>query len=322
MQTPINRQRLGRRPYLGPSPRTRMTPTTLAKLVKSGFGQGRAEFYQPWIRVRRAASSPVSTQHIFNLPGLGRPLHLLSGLEQRTAALAGYLGAIEVREQVPVHAEAEQHPGYDPLHQLSTRNSNRLVPGLLQIAEETGIDPGRYPGTDIVFVLTTDLVLTVEDGPGFKLVYWPVKPRSQLDGVGSQRRRERLELERRRAMHAGAEFRLITDQTVSKDFMFNLLGHKPWERDLLQLRRTDSLLRFAEEFNLCKDAKLAEAWKRAGSAAKFELIESQRRAFDVALWLGLLDIHLSKPIAPHLPIQWGGFEQRRKLRQALLGMPK
>jgi len=143
-----------------------MSQATLAKLVSSGFGQGRAEFYQPWIRIRRAVSSPVGTQHIFNLPGLGRPLHLLSGLEQGAAALAGYLGALEVREQVPAHAQAEQHPGYDPLYQLSTGNSDRLVPGLLQIAEEAGIDPGRYPGTDIVFVLTTDLLLTVEDGPG------------------------------------------------------------------------------------------------------------------------------------------------------------
>lgn len=311
---------LGGRPYLGPSPRAPMTRAILAKLHREGFGEGRGALYHPWIRVRRAASSPIGTQHIFHLPGLGRAVHLLSMLERNAAALASYLGVVEVREQMPVHPNPRRHPGFDPTYRLSTLDSDRKVPGLLEIAEEARIDPGRYPGTNLHFVLTTDLLLTVRDGAELRLVYWPVKPAGELSGAGSERRLQRLELERRVASCANAGFTLITDKTVSKAFIYNLLGHKPIEQDLLRLQQTESLLRFAEAFNASKGATLKAAREYAGSIAGIATLDGQCRAFDVAVWLGHLDVHLSKPLAPHLPVQWGGFEQRKALRRALLGV--
>lgn len=307
------------RRYAGPSPRALMTAETLGKLVRNGFGLGRGDEYQPWIRVRRASTSPVGTQHIFHLHCHKRGVHLLSGLEHKAAALAAYLGAIEVREQFPFHPSPNVHPGFDPAFRLSTRHSDKKIPTLLEVAEETGIRPGVYPGTDLPFVLTTDLLLTVRSGTDLKLVYWPIKPYKQLEGAGSARRIERLALEQRWAQHAQAHFQLVSDQTVSPEFSRNLLGHKPWRDDVAELQATDEILMFAEAFNACSGAVLADAWKQAASVIKLPASITARRAFDVALWLGHLDVNLSAPLEPHLPVRWGGALQRKKLREVLFG---
>lgn len=297
-----------------------MTDEKLRKLIAEGFGQGRFEDYRPWLRVRRSFSSPVSNQHAFQIPGHGRHAHLLSGLEQQFALIAGYLGALEVREQLPVHPHPARHPGFDDQYRYPIPGSEATLPGLLDIAQEAGVDPGRYPGTKLTFVMTTDLVLLVKDGLQNKLVYWPVKPSSDLRGPGSQRRRERLELERRHAVLAGAEFFLMTDETVSSEFVLNLRASKPYSGDLKKFVGTDELLRFAERFNECHDAKLGEAQRAAGAFARVAALSQQRKMFEVALWQGLLDVHLSKPLAPHLLVPFGGAQQRRQLRQRLLGV--
>ncbi|MBL8277657.1 MAG: TnsA endonuclease N-terminal domain-containing protein [Pelomonas sp.] len=289
-----------------------MTAEKLRKLIRLGFGQGRFQQYQPWLRVRRSFSSPVSKQHVFQIPGQGRHAHLLSGLEHSFALLAGYLGAIEVREQVPVHPEPARHPGFDSQGRYPIRGSDAILPGLHDIAKDAGIDPGRYPGTALTFVMTTDLVLLVKDGVQHKLVYWPVKPSADLWGPGGVRRRERLELERRHAALSGAAFELMTDETVSSEFLFNLRAHKPFSEDLERLKTTETLQRFAERFNDSRGGKLGEVWRAAGAFAGIHALDEQRRLFDVAVWLGLLDVHLSKPLGPHLPIWWGGWEQRSK----------
>ena len=297
-----------------------MTAEKLARLEAEGFGQGRYECYRPWIRVRRSLSSPVSSQHVFEIPGHGRHAHLLSGLEQQFALLAGWLGALEVREQFPVHPRPARHPGYDPTFRYPVAGAAEMLPGIADIARDAGIDPGIYPGTNLPFVLTTDLVLLSRDANKYRLAYWPVKPSDELDGPNGSRRRERLELEARHAALAGADFRLMTDETVGRKFMENLQDCKPWRGDVEQWSGDDRLYRFAEGFNSCRGAKLRDAWAAAGAFAGLEKSPFRRRLFNVAVWLGLLDVHLSKDLYPHLAVPWGGLAQRTKMRQRLLGV--
>lgn len=311
---------LGRRPYLGPSPRKVMTSQDLQRLRRAGFGAGRFDEYAPWLRIRRKFSSPVSNQQVCEVPFLGRHLHLLSRLEGQFALLASFLGALEVREQVPTHAEPDWHPGFDPQHRLEIPNSNRQLPGLNDIGEETGVDPGRYPGTNITFVMTTDLVLTVRDQVVNKLVYWPVKPLDDLVGPNATRRLERLRLEQRRSEHVGAFFHVMTDQTVSKQpFVENLFAFKPHAVDIQRFGQ-DKLHCFADVFNRCHGATLLQAWRESGSSAGLSGLAEARRMFDVALYSGMLDVDISAPMVSHHPVVWGGKEKRRRLRRVLFGV--
>jgi len=297
-----------------------MTLGTLARLRAEGFGAGRREHYNPWIRVRRALSSPVSNQQVLRPPFIPRHLHLLSRLEGQFALLATYLGALEIREQFPTHAESDIHPAFDPEYRFPIPNSDRVLPGLLDIAREEGIDAGVYPGTEIPFVMTTDLVLTVKDGGVYKLVYWPVKPHGELDGRKGVRRLERLRLEQRRAADVEAFFQVMTDQTLSERFVTHLRAFKPTERDAESFDGTDTLLRFAETFNRCQGATLGQAWRESGAAVGCPAVLDARKAFDVALYRGLLDVSLSSVMDEHLPISWGGIATRLRLRKALLGV--
>jgi hypothetical protein len=296
-----------------------MTDQVLERHRREGCGEGRYERYQPWIRVRRKQSSPVSRLHILPLPGL-RPVHLLSTLEQRYALLAAHLGALEIREQVPWHAEACKHPGFDPVYRHPIVGSDTLAPGLLDSARDLGIDPGVFPGTQIPFVLTTDLVLLVKDGSAHKLVYWPVKPLSELRGPENARRRERVALEERRAADVGAFFHLMTDELVSSQLARNLQAHTPRPETVARYAGSDELHRFAESFNECRSATLFEARAAAGAACGSERAEECSRLFEVALHLGLVDVNASEPLEVNLPVPWGGLVRRKALRRALMGV--
>lgn len=296
-----------------------MTLESLARLRAEGFGAGRREQYNPWIRVRRALSSPVSNQQVLRAPFIPRHLHLLSRLEGQFALLAAYLGALEIREQFPTFAEPDLHPAFDPEYRFPIANSDRLLPGLLDIAKEEGIDAGVYPGTSIPFVMSTDLVLTVKDGDVYKLVYWPVKPHDELQGRKGVRRLERLRLEQRRAADVGAFFHVMTDQTLSERFVTHLRAFKPTARDA-EAFDADTLLRFGETFNRCQGATLGQAWRESGAAVGRPDVLEARRVFDVALYRGLLDVSLSSVMDEHLPFSWGGIATRLRLRKALLGV--
>lgn len=310
---------LGSRPYQGPSSRSRMDQAKLDRLIKEGFGEGRHDYFQPWMRIRRNYSSPVSWQHVLPLPGL-RPVHLLSSLERRHALLASYLGALELREQVPWHPDARKHPGFDPTYRYVIPGTDVLAPGLVESARDLGIDPGVYPGTDLTFVLTTDLVLLVADEGTSKLVYWPVKPKAELTGPKNARRRERIALEERRAADVGAFFHLMTDETITEQLTKNLSAFTPHSSTLARLKGTDELHRFAECFDQCRSATLRDARAAAGSACGANQPQEQSRLFMVALHQGLIDVNLSEPLYPQLPVPWGGLARRKVMRRVLMGV--
>ena len=61
------------------------------RALRAGAGQGRGEAYQPWIRIHRGFSSPVSHQ-VFASVGVHMRNHLfLSKLEFHTALVTAYL---------------------------------------------------------------------------------------------------------------------------------------------------------------------------------------------------------------------------------------
>lgn len=94
---------------LHPTVHTKRKLAQVNRAVRSGRGQGRGDTYLPWLRIRKNFSSPTSYQ-VFDTVGLqARNHHFLSNLEFHTALLISYLGAIELRECLPLWPYEHPH---------------------------------------------------------------------------------------------------------------------------------------------------------------------------------------------------------------------
>lgn len=199
-----------------------MTWEKLQKLIEEGAGQGHGESYRPFIEVRRRNSSPNSNQTVGPLPGQKRPFHGLARLERHIGMLCYWLGAQDVREQFPVWPFPHSHPlaGAATAEQYETV----VAPGLLEIAEDAGIDHGVYVGTGIPYVATLDVVATVlrEHVPP-RLVVFSCKPYEAVaNACPTSRILERLELERRYCRAISARYHIAHDLALPRQLFANL----------------------------------------------------------------------------------------------------
>lgn len=299
-----------------------MTASRLAAVIAGGAGSGRYELYSPWIRIRRRASSPVSNQFYVPIASQPRMVHLLAGTEYYRALLADYLGALEIREQFPLFLEPHQHPGIDPTRRYPMQIRDRLIPGIVEIARTAGIDPGRYPGSNVTYVPSTDLFLLVRSGDAFGLVSWAVKPHALLVGAGSSRRLERLELERRYAHEVGClAFRVLGGDEAPKLMLHNLDAYMPLPRELRQWKYDARLQVFAQSFEVDTEGRtlhelVIRSAQRTGVVQRPEAFAM----FRTAAWMGLIDVNMSKPVMWRAPATRGGKELRVLLRQSLFGV--
>lgn len=294
-----------------------MTHSKLSQLLSSGCGQGRDDLYQPWIRVRRKLSSPVS--NLFSLPNPlhARALQLLSGLELQAANVALWLGCSEIREQRPAWPWEHDHPATGRDHQRDDRMPK--VRGLLEIAKDAGIDHGSYPGTRIPFVATVDFTLTV-GARGSRLVNWSCKPRELLDHAPARARMlERLELERRYSRESGALHVVIDGTQFSPVLAANLDWLRPLRSELRRTLAPDLLSRYAETLMSFSDAPCLGAAK-AATAARLGLSDRLAESyFRAGAWLSLIDIDLAKPVVWSMPLQLDGSCLKDRLARELLG---
>lgn len=296
-----------------------MTLTKLASLIKLGLGKGRDADYAPWIRVRRRLTSKVS--NLFVVPSVlyeARGLHLLSGLEHRAALVAQWLGATEIREQFPMWPDPHQHP----LSGISADRDQALeaLPGLLDIAREAGIRHGFYPKTTIPFVATSDLVLRIGQPPDDRLVFWACKPLAIMLDAERRRTLERLELERRYAVAAGATSVVIDDSLFKRNVLAkNLDWLMPPHSELRLHNASTCLIDFAGRLDeLIKALPIRDAVQVAGRKVGCD-VELSKRLFRLAAWSGLIDINLREPILVTRFATLGGRKVRSELTRELLG---
>lgn len=296
-----------------------MTQVKLAALIKQGLGSNRDARYLPWIRVRRRLTSKVS--NLFVIPSVlyeRRGLHLLSGLEHRAALLAQWLGATELREQFPMWPDPHQHPlsGIDPERDKTLAQ----MPGLLEIARNAGIRHGVYPGTKIPFVATSDIVLRLGHPPNDRLVLWACKPLAVMLDAERQRTLERLELERLYAVAAGATSVVIDDSTFKKNELAkNLDWLTPLHSELLVFAGSTRLEDFSQSLDeRLKTLPIRVASELAGRKVRADL-QLSHQLFRLAVWSGLTDIDLSKPILMTRFAALGGRKLKRQIAQHLLG---
>jgi hypothetical protein len=198
-----------------------MTWEKLRRMIDEGYGQGHGELYRPFLQIRRKNSSPKGNQSVGPLPGCVRAFHALTRVERQFGILCRWLGALDVREQLPAWPFPHPHPLAGAIG--ASRFEHVHAPGLVQIAAEAGIEHGVFPGTDVPYVATLDVVLTVATANAPRMVVISCKAGTDLAATPlTSRMIERLELERRYCDAISARYHVAHELALSKDLLSNL----------------------------------------------------------------------------------------------------
>lgn len=168
------------------------TSRTYHRRLKEGRGSGTLQDYKPWITIHDIASKGF----VSRVMGLttGRIHHLLSRNE---TAFFFILDASEKVKDI-----REQFPLLD-------------VKETVAIAERAGIRHPRDPQSRYPYVLTSDFVITTENG----ICVRSVKGSAELS---KQRVREKLEIERRYWTERGADWKIVTEEQIDYQKARNL----------------------------------------------------------------------------------------------------
>lgn len=196
---------MGRRP--------KVTWERLRAAIRAGSGTGHGNDYKPFLEIKRWNASPISTQVRKAVPPYSRACHFFCQSEWFLALIFSWLGAL-VREQFPAWPWRHPHPlaGLQP-------DLDAQLPwsaGMEDVCRSAGIKHGTFPGTDIPYIWTIDLALTIpwteSDIPACCLVsIKPIESERYLYVDPLDRGPEKLEGERRYARSLGIPY-IVADR--------------------------------------------------------------------------------------------------------------
>ena len=252
-----------------------LTAEVIIRRYKEGYGCGEGEGYRSWLgahdvpstgRTTRLTGRKVNRQHV-----------VFSDIERNALLAAQRLDpVVDIREQYPLW----------PLDET------------LEIAEELGVAHPIHPTARTPVLMTTDLLLTLEDDDGGRgLEAIACKPWEEL---GRTRILEKLEIERVYWKRRRARWNLVTDRDLPKDIILNLL----WIDECYQLEDVeldedtlrDVLTRLPDFLAARDDARLSSACRACdGELALKEgsSIKVFRHALSRKIWRVPLDQKLS-----------------------------
>lgn len=180
----------------------RQLTDTEIQQIKNSRGQGRGRDYLPWLTVRDVPSIGLS----FRVKGWKshRIHHLLSQLELNYFyTLEWSLIVTDIREQYPLLPLSETW----------------------QIATLKGISHPTSPKTNQPVVMTTDFLITINQGMGVVEVARTIKPKQKLN---SQRTREKLEIERCYWAKRNINWGIVTEQEIPSVLAANIKWLHPF----------------------------------------------------------------------------------------------
>jgi TnsA endonuclease C terminal/TnsA-like endonuclease N terminal len=184
--------------------RVAVTDAWIKSRIKQGYGAGEGPDYKPWLTVRDFPS--LGRVHRVWGWKANRIHHLFSDLELKV--FLHFLRSESVKDQ------REQFPLL-PLEET------------IEIAKEIGIRHPTDPRTKHPIVMTTDIVLTVDQD--LVKTYRPFTLKYMKD-LGNLRTKEKLEMERRywAAPNRNLKLKILTDQQVSNELVANMLWVLPF----------------------------------------------------------------------------------------------
>lgn len=297
-----------------PPPQTgRMTWTKLYALIREGYGQGHLHDYKPWLRVTKRDYSPVSNLGHLPSPEFGHHHHYRARGERNLTLVIKWLGGYDARDQYPAWPWEHDHP----LWGLPGVAGPRRVVGMQTVAENAGIPLWPYPGSDVPYVATIDLLSTWKHPDGFfYLVAHDCKPKEiALKGTSLTRVKQRLLLLRRYCAAADIPWKLSHPEELPNELVVNLDALAPRLRahELAEVRASRL---YSDVLDACvgrayseplHDVVLALAEKRGTNVAAIQACAQ------LAIWRQDLDHDLSIPFEPWQPLVKGGLALREQL---------
>lgn len=273
--------------------RMKLTAERQLKYKEEGRGKGIGSDYTPWILVARSeiSSTGLSTIVLHN----GRQHHFLSNGELVCFLLATMLpGYVEVREQFPLSTIPNNHEVNIYYHHYGL-----FYPGTLDLAKSLGIDHPKVPrtsGGSAHFILSTDLLITLEINGKYELVAISYKPKLPSE----TRALELLSLEKAYWEARGVKWLLIT---------YKLFG-RAFANELMQFRI------FALEEDAELDTSLVEQMASEILEGRFSYIDFLnqyiskgftedivKKAFWSSYWYGVIPLKIEGRFNPRTPMR-------------------
>jgi hypothetical protein len=174
----------------------RKRASNIEKWIKEGKGSGIGADYKPWLNIQDVSSLGRSTR----LKGIktSRQHEFLSDLERNYFHLTEYSDfVIDIREQFPLL----------PLEET------------IVIADELGIKHPTDPKTGSPIVMTTDFLLTVNNGQSVTEVASTIKMKDELL---KERVLEKFEIEREYWQRKHINWTIVTEEEISKTMARNI----------------------------------------------------------------------------------------------------
>ena len=170
--------------------------TVIDKRISDGRGQGRGSDYKPWLLVQDVPSQGLATR----IKGwkTKRVHHLLSNLE---------LSYFYILEWSPVVFDIREQSPLLPLEET------------LAIAEQCGIRHPTDPKTQEPVVMTTDFFITV---PRSMEVIEQARTLKTAKDLQSERKLEKLEIERRYWHNKNIDWGIVTEQEIPQALAKNV----------------------------------------------------------------------------------------------------
>ncbi len=173
--------------------------------LRNKWGQGEVSNYKPWFTVRDVKDPKAFRAEVFGLK-TGRVHHLLSSIESQLFYILEHRDDVsDIREQFPLL----------PL-ELSQKIANTL-----------GVDHPTVRKTGIPFIMTTDMLVTINNGDYESYLAFCVKPQEQLN---DPRVLQKIEIERIWWELLGVPFQIFTGNNESEILSSNL----SWATDPLR----------------------------------------------------------------------------------------
>ncbi len=151
-----------------------VTSQKIIQWISEGRGQGHGKEYIPWLLIKRRQSPTGGSLQYRYIPQFDRYAHLMSKQELDVVRFLLWVGVVDVREQFPCWPWPHPHPLYQHSEYCPT-----TIPwsnGTLACARDLGIKHPNFPGTNIPYIPTLDMLVTLPIAGSLRAVAIAVKP--------------------------------------------------------------------------------------------------------------------------------------------------